>query len=99
MASPQPKRTYSFVKRYALKDFDGKLVDYANLCKPKAVQPFNIQNWMSMASPQPKRTYKKKKHRSGQRFAGDTDRNDRINVLDNQFVDKAISSEDETVNV
>jgi len=88
-----------FVKRYALKDFDGKLVDYANLCKPKAVQPFNIQNWMSMASPQPKRTYKKKKHRSGQRFAGDTDRNDRINVLDNQFVDKAISSEDETVNV
>lgn len=90
-----------FDKRYAVKDFDGKLVDYANLCRPKAVQPLNIQNWMSMGSPQPKRTYKKRKHhRSGQRAMGEMVRAENsLSVHENQIVEKTASSEDETVNV
>eukprot|EP00092_Neocalanus_flemingeri_P041446 GFUD01045132.1.p1 GENE.GFUD01045132.1~~GFUD01045132.1.p1 ORF type:complete len:543 (+),score=189.01 GFUD01045132.1:159-1787(+) len=90
-----------FDKRYGLKDFDGKLVDYASLCRPKSVQPLNIQNWMSMGSPQPKRTTKKRKHhRSGQRSIGEVIRNDTSQaVLDRQSVEKIVSSEDETVNV
>merc|ERR1719508_364329 len=51
-----------FDKRYALEDFAGKLVDYANLGRSKAVQPLNMLNLMSNGSPQPKRTYKKRKH-------------------------------------
>jgi len=90
-----------FDKRYAVKDFDGKLVDYANLCRPKAVQPLNIQNWMSMGSPQPKRTYKKRKHhRSGQRAMGEMVRAENsLSVNENQIIEKTASSEDETVNV
>ena len=90
-----------FDKRYALKDFAGKLVDYANLGRSKAVQPFNIQNWMSMGSPQPKRTYKKRKHhRSGPRSMGEVVRVDTSHaVLERHSVEKIVSSEDETVNV
>jgi len=90
-----------FDKRYEMKDFDGKLVDYANLCRPKALQPLSIHNWMSMGSPQPKRTYKKRKHhRSGQRSLGDLVRPDLSNgVLEKNCVDRIVSSEDETVNV
>jgi len=90
-----------FDKRYAVRDFDGKLVDYANLCRPKTVQPLNIQNWMSMGSPQPKRTYKKRKHhRSGQRAMGEMVRAENsLSVHENQIIEKTASSEDETVNV
>jgi len=90
-----------FDKRYAVKDFDGKLVDYANLCRPKTVQPLNIQNWMSMGSPQPKRTYKKRKHhRSGQRAMGEMVRADNsLSAHENQIIEKTASSEDENVNV
>jgi len=90
-----------FDKRYALKDFDGKMVDYANLSRPRTVQPLNIQSWMSMGSPPPKRTYKNRKHhRSGQRSLGDLTRLDSSHIiLERQSDEKMVSSEDEMVNV
>ena len=87
-----------FEKRYALKDYNGKLVDYANICRPKSVQPLNIHSWMSMGSPQPKKTYKKRKHhRSGQRAVGELVRTE--NIHESKIMEKTVSSEDETVNV
>jgi len=90
-----------FDKRYSLKDYNGKLVDYASISRPKTVQPFNIQNWMSMGSPQPKKTYKKRKHhRSGQRAVGDVVRaENNLTVHESKIMEKTLSSEDETVNV
>jgi len=87
-----------FDKRYSLKDYEGKLVDYANVCRPKTVQPLNILNWISANSPQPKR---KKKHRSGQRQVSETVKthSNLLNTMDVSNIEKCFSSEDETVNV
>jgi len=104
-----------FEKRHSMRDWDGKLLEAANMSRPKSAQSYNIHSWISMAgSPQPKKSYKlkRKHHRSGQRgYLGETQSNTSRHapspgLLEGSTVggladirQAAASSEDETVCV
>ena len=49
-----------FDKRYALNDFNGHILEFANsaVARQRLNNSLNVQQWISKLTPQPRRTYK-----------------------------------------